>query len=417
MSKQQLQEQLKKEQETIKILADNPDTFYFLQYLAVKHPKLSDAQLKLAALKRDYSDEYFFKISYLNKVHGVDGTTAGKIITAPVVTDQGINHEIFNTFMHYVAVNAIPANIVEKYVSECVAAGKSLNNLDHKGQTPLDYALLHNRIDCVAELSKGGVDLNALDINGCSPLHKLVQQVKDGKSSPEVIKTWGDFGLPTDTVSAHGWTPLEFAVGLGVDDAVLAFVEAGVGSKNLDNNTTVLHYCVEHDKADIITKLIGKCDFNMKDAAHAPAIAQALVHAKESVTHALVAGGTDLKVADENSGKTILHLLVEAGMLAQAALAVQVGYDPNIKDSAGSSPKDLLESAIATGACSDAILGSAVISIFNNREKAIIEEAEFIDKIQNIGASILEKLTITEDSREADNVDITGADSENTDAV
>lgn len=386
MSKQQLQAQLLKEQAITQLLQANPEQAEFLKYLANKNPDASSDQLKMLAVNKDHADEYFFKISYLNKVHGVDGPTAGKILNAPAVTIQGMKHEIFTTvkpFMHYVSVNAIPVHIVDKYISQWKAAGLSLNMKDSKGQTPLDLALFNNRIDCVKAFSEWGVDLNELDELGFSPLHKLVQQVHGGDSQPEAIKTWCDFGLPTGTVSAQGWTPLNFAVGLGNVGAVFAFVEKGIGSTVLDNSTTVLHYCVAFDKVDIITKLIGKCDFNMKDSGNSPAITQALVQGKEDIANALVKGGTNLALCDESSGKTILHLLLEANMFPQAALAVQVGYDGNLKDLTGITPMDLLVNGISKGLCTDPSLSLAAVDIFCNIGKCIVE----LKHLEAIGAS------------------------------
>lgn len=277
MSKQQLEIQLEKEQAIARIIANNPKEADFLKYLAAKNPDVSSDHLLILAADKNNSDEYFFKISYLKQAHSVNDTQASKIINA-----VGINHEVYNSFMHYVAVNDIPAHLVDGYITQCFSAKKSLGGVDKNGETPLQLA------------------------------------VKYGKVS-----------------------------------TVLKFVEAGVGinQDNLDNGTTVLHYCVAYDKVDIITDLIGKCDFNVKDAGHAPAITQALVQGKGAIAEALAAGGTDLTLADINSGQTILHLLVGAKMFASAALAVQVGYDATIKDKAGVSPMDLIIDAIADGSC------------------------------------------------------------------
>jgi len=61
----------------------------------------------------------------------------------------------------------------EEQLAELIAQGHSVNVVDAVGNTPLHWAASGGHIDTVKLLLKNGVDVNALNKNGDTALHKV----------------------------------------------------------------------------------------------------------------------------------------------------------------------------------------------------------------------------------------------------
>jgi ankyrin repeat protein len=244
----------------------------FFYYISKKYNINYDQAIDLAE-KEDIRLEYLYKLRFMKKINKVqDETMSGAIINLIANSSLGLNHAVYDNFMHYVACNDIKPSIIESYVNQWAASGRNLEETDYRGRTPLEIALVFGKIDCIAEFAKDGcIDLTELT-NGESPLHILVKLVDMAVNEPEAITTWCKLGLPTNTVSSQGFTPLHYAVSMGIEEVVFAFAEAGVGLSTLDNGISILDYCALYKRSDIVEKLIDK----YKDFIISPTIDQNL---------------------------------------------------------------------------------------------------------------------------------------------
>lgn len=85
-----------------------------------------------------------------------------------------------------------------------------------------------------------GVDISAIDGDGLSPLHVLVNKIKNGLADILLLKAWVDVELPTDMLSAKG-------LGLWSGKTAIEFVKM----KGLVKATAVLGGDVELANANL----------------------------------------------------------------------------------------------------------------------------------------------------------------------
>jgi ankyrin repeat protein len=179
-------------------------------------------------------------------------------------------------------------------------------------------------------------------------IHYLVHNstANGGKFPNNIIESFIKKGIPTSTLAktfsnndAASLTALNLLFALAknsdnigrdsssFDDLIVSFAKCGVGSMNMDNKTTVLHYAVAFNRENLIYKLknIKEVDFNKLDQSESPAIAQALVQCKENLVKALTENGADLNLQPNKNDPTLLHLLIENNMIDSIKLAIKYG--------------------------------------------------------------------------------------------
>ena len=101
--------------------------------------------------------------------------------------------------------------------------GADVNVSGRNGELPIHWAARSNSTGAIAWLIDNGVGLNEADENGYTALHHAAQNV-----SVDAIDLLAQRGADLDIAAGGGnFTPLGWAISLGLHDAVEALVQAG----------------------------------------------------------------------------------------------------------------------------------------------------------------------------------------------
>ena len=117
-------------------------------------------------------------------------------------------------------------------VTEALAQGGCVDELDREGRTPLFYAAIDGDLALVSELVRHGANPDARDKSLWSPLHFAAQE-----GWPEVADLLLRHGATVDAQDSYGNTPLGRAVfaSRGQGDVIKVLLSAGA-DKRLKNN-------------------------------------------------------------------------------------------------------------------------------------------------------------------------------------
>ena len=135
---------------------------------------------------------------------------------------KNISNKLFDGFMHFIVANETNSQVLNSLMSTWLAEGRSLSELDANGITPAQTAIYTKNIESFAALASMGVDITAIDGDGLSPLHVIVNKIENGSADVSLLKAWVDAGLPTDMLSGEnlgkgsGKTAVEFAEIIGL---------------------------------------------------------------------------------------------------------------------------------------------------------------------------------------------------------
>ena len=131
-----------------------------------------------------------------------------------------------------------------------------LAQIDHKyqlGFTLLHYAVKENKLEVIEYLVSSGCDINAVDDEGQTPLHKSTVF-----GHAESAKLLIDKGANVNQIDNNGDTPLHVAIKSGGDfNVVKVLIEkANLGIQNNDEQN-VLHVAVRYHKVDSINFILN----------------------------------------------------------------------------------------------------------------------------------------------------------------
>ncbi len=128
--------------------------------------------------------------------------------------------ELFDGFMHFIAVNEKNPAVLKSLMDTWLKQGRSLEELDGNGVTPLSVGVSVGNIQVVGAFVEQGIDVTKVDASGFSELHKIINYVEEGRLDASVIKAWKDAGLAVDVVDKFGKTAAEMAADKALVDIV-----------------------------------------------------------------------------------------------------------------------------------------------------------------------------------------------------
>lgn len=341
--------------------------------------------IESVAMDQDLIQEFVTLMQYVTHQLAKVGNVITMDQAAQVVASPGadfnymINPELalYGNLLHYVAINGAELNgkVLESIVRSYSLAGRDLNEIDGKGQTPLMLALENKNMNLFLTLTDHVVNPEALDPSGFTALHRIVEYIRIGEMDASILDVWGEKGYKTNMKDKDGCTvidhlkyhqeepiaaamfikltilnaahetyeskvevvSLQDAVQEGDDNLVLKIIYTGVGSTKLDEKgNSVLHYAADSGRVDLVEKLakLGFVDFNMKAENGALPITQALVTANLELAKAFIAGGANINYQADN-GDTLLHALCGAGMVDSIKVTIACGGRADIVSAQG----------------------------------------------------------------------------------
>lgn len=144
---------------------------------------------------------------------------AANIINSEKATSfsNKVSDKLFDGFMHFIVANEKNPQVLNSLMNTWIAEGRSLTELDDNKITPAQTAIYTKNITSFAALASMGVDITAIDGDGLSPLHVIVNKIENGSADISLLKAWIDAELPTGMLSGEnlgkwaGKTAVEFA--------------------------------------------------------------------------------------------------------------------------------------------------------------------------------------------------------------
>lgn len=208
---------------------------------------------------------------------------------------------------------AIDCNNI-KWVKALIKDGVDVNAKDIYGRTPLHRA-------AKAEISKmlieEGADVSVRDTYGRTPLHLV-------KNEAEIAKVLIEAGVDANAKDKSGFAPLHYAARYNDLNVVRALIAAGadMNTKSDKNGATALHYAVVANNEDVVKVLI-ECgaDVNAMDEVDCSVLHYAVAGRSVNVIKALITAGADVNAKcgygftplNSTTKEKIRRVLIEAG--------------------------------------------------------------------------------------------------------
>jgi ankyrin repeat protein len=189
-----------------------------------------------------------------------------------------------------------------------ISARDHLNN----GWTPLHWACMNGCSRAAEVLIARGVDVNAKDDGGITPLHAVTwkgfNDVAEGHI--KVAKLLISRGADITARDKDGYTPLFAAIHEGCRDVLELFISRGADiNEPYKDGTTPLLYAVKIGRKGAVELLISKgarVNLQVKESGWSP-LHQAASQGSSEIAYILVSKGANVNARD-NRGKTPLHV-------------------------------------------------------------------------------------------------------------
>ena len=209
-------------------------------------------------------------------------------------------------------------------------AGVDINARDENGSTPLHWAALEGHKDIVELLINRGAEVNATsEIGGWTPLHMAAS-----KNHIQVVSFLIKKGADEDAKAIiGGWTPLHWAALEGHKDIVELLIKLGANINSKDNmGNTPLDLAIQYERLDI-------AEYLSTYSANTGTIHVVARNGYFAGVQAYLDNGVDINARDEN-GSTPLHLAALQGHKDIVELLINRGAQVNANDNSGSTPLD-----------------------------------------------------------------------------
>jgi ankyrin repeat protein len=287
--------------------------------------------------------------------------------------------------------------------------GSDPNIADSNGDTPLSLALQKKNKAMAEALVLAGAQVNAVNSDGCSYLHKAVTH-NDFEMVQSLLELKVDVTLKTTDyketaleialdkknkkiaqllieagadINAHnakwGWTPLWYAATDRESASVRFLLELGADpkSKNKDGQTALMR-TKSREVAELL--LAAGALVDEKDTHDQGALEYALrdIEAME-VARALVAAGADINAHNAKWGWTPLWYAASGGESASVRFLLELGADPKSKNKDGQTAlmctksREVAELLLAAGALVNEKDASGKTALMHVKNKEVVE--------------------------------------------
>ena len=124
-------------------------------------------------------------------------------------------------------------------VQAAIDQGADMKALGDNGVTALHIAAQYNpNLEVIKVLVKAGADLNAKDVNGCTPLLLVLENVT---WQPEMVRALAEAGADVNAKDNNGYTPLILALGKKYPPVVvMAILKAGADAKGMSKEAPLV---------------------------------------------------------------------------------------------------------------------------------------------------------------------------------
>ena len=212
--------------------------------------------------------------------------------------------------------------------------GSNVNARDNEGKTPLHYASFEGMVTKLVEL---GANVNLVDNRGRSPIFENSDSIKTNYLLAH--------GAKLDLRDTDGRTPLLYWLSRrDMTRGMMApFMNNGADIRVFDNlGATAIHYAARHSDSDTTSLLLSlyKDGGLQKDTSGRTPLHYAARNRFIGVAESLVNAGADINAQDKD-GDTPLHVAAAQGNHDFVVAAIKLGAKLTISNKEGEKPVDL----------------------------------------------------------------------------
>ncbi|MCY3681560.1 MAG: ankyrin repeat domain-containing protein [Gemmatimonadetes bacterium] len=264
-------------------------------------------------------------IRNLQKEHELDLPNEFHFRYAKAADAVDLPEQALESVLRYLAVSGREG---QHYLEALALMNKVQTAVSCKGWDTEDYFKTATLEEVTACLDTG-IDLNARDDAGATPLHRAAKNTEN----LDVIKALINAGADIEAQDKDYRTPLYWAVSFNNLPAIKILINAGANKARVKDKWTPLHWAAAYNKSlDLVKSLINTgSNLKAKDKDKRTPLHVAAAHNENpDLVKALIDAGADLKAKDKdkrtplhlaakyNQNPDILKILIDAGANLEA---------------------------------------------------------------------------------------------------
>lgn len=223
-------------------------------------------------------------------------------------------------------------------INTLLTSGIDINAYDDEGRTPLYTAINSGFLSITKHLLTMGANPNLINDNGDTPLHCAA-----GQNKPKTLLLLLKNGANIDAPNSNGFTPLFFASEKGHYKVVKLLLEKGADVNMCDDECKLgaLHIATQENHSDVVKLLIeNHANINAISIGGTP-LQIAVELNREGIAKILLENGADVNLASPEDGATPLHVAVKNNNLSIVIALLDKGANQDAIDNQGLTPLDI----------------------------------------------------------------------------